>query len=205
MSYTPTLTNFLSPGGYISFNVSPFDGTSQINNQVASYALIIQTNPPTVTVSPSPEPTSSLSPVPTATVQLTPTPSPGTSSAPINLFYVSIAAVVVFLFAALAAVFVLRKRSDGHARMHLKTSIKPQAEQPVLQAAPKPLSDEDKRKLEDIWFNEFYLALGRVPPHIDSVFRVKLEEVKNMPYEEAKKAVLSTADEIIARTQGASE
>ncbi len=125
VSYTGFLAHSLDPFSYAFFSVSPFDGTSQINDQIASYALLIQTRPPAATSSPSPSPTSSSSPLTSASpseptsspvpsgsatepTQPTSTPSGGTVSIPVSVIYATIAAIVVVV--VIVILLLIRKK-----------------------------------------------------------------------------------------------
>jgi hypothetical protein len=116
VSYTGFLADSLDPFSYVFFGVSPFDGTSQINNQITSYALLIQTRPLAATSSPSPSPTSSSSPLPTSSqsptssspTQPTSTPSGGTVPIPISVLYAAIAAIVVIV--VVVTLLLIRKK-----------------------------------------------------------------------------------------------
>jgi hypothetical protein len=67
--------------------------------------------------------------------------------------------------------------------------------------APRPtkiLSSEDMRLLQDYWNTQFIRALGKVPAGFSSVFRIEFQEVKTLPFAEAKAAILAAADREIA-------
>jgi hypothetical protein len=67
--------------------------------------------------------------------------------------------------------------------------------------APRPtkiLSSEDMRLLQDYWNTQFIRALGKVPAGFSSVFRIEFQEVKTLPFAEAKTAILAAADREIA-------
>ena len=69
---------------------------------------------------------------------------------------------------------------------------------------PKPtkiLSSEDMRLLQDYFNAQFFRALGKVPSGISSVFRVEFQEVRTLPFAEAKERILAAADDLIAQMQ----
>jgi hypothetical protein len=71
-------------------------------------------------------------------------------------------------------------------------------------APPKPpaperkgLTTSDISRLQDLWNNTFFRALGRVPPNSASAFRVEVEKVKDKTYSEAQEEVLRVAKDIV--------
>ena len=70
--------------------------------------------------------------------------------------------------------------------------------------APRPtriLSSEDMRLLQDYWNTQFIRAIGKVPAGFSSVFRIEFQEVKTLPFAEAKNAILAAADREIERIE----
>jgi len=70
--------------------------------------------------------------------------------------------------------------------------------------APRPtriLSSEDMRLLQDYWNTQFIRAIGKVPAGFSSVFRIEFQEVKTLPFAEAKNAILAAADREIGRIE----
>lgn len=64
--------------------------------------------------------------------------------------------------------------------------------------ARKGLSDDDRKRLLDLYNDALFRALGKVPSSSAATFRVELEKVKDKTFEEAKDAILGVANEIIA-------
>jgi hypothetical protein len=64
---------------------------------------------------------------------------------------------------------------------------------------PKELSEEEKKRLEDVFKATLYRELGRVPRDAMSEFRVEFETVKVYPYEEALKVIERLAKDIADR------
>ncbi len=69
---------------------------------------------------------------------------------------------------------------------------------PVPGAPIRGLSKDDMKRLQDLWNNEFFRKLGRVPPNSASTFRVEFEKVKDRTFDEAKEEILGVANDIIA-------
>ena len=70
--------------------------------------------------------------------------------------------------------------------------------------APRPtkiLSSEDMRLLQDYWNTQFIRAIGKIPAGYSSVFRIEFQEVKTLPFAEAKNAILAAADREIERIE----
>jgi dGTP triphosphohydrolase len=65
--------------------------------------------------------------------------------------------------------------------------------------APKALSKEEIAKLEDAFRAVLFRELGRIPRDAMSEFRVELETVKTLPYEEALKVIEMLAKDIAER------
>lgn len=63
----------------------------------------------------------------------------------------------------------------------------------------KELTDDEKKRLMDVFKAVLFKELGKVPPNALAVFRVELERVKMTPYEEAKKTVETLAEGIITK------
>ena len=71
---------------------------------------------------------------------------------------------------------------------------------------PRPtkiLSSEDMRLLQDYWNTQFIRAIGKVPAGFGSVFRIEFQEVKMLPFAEAKAAILAAADREIEGIESA--
>jgi len=68
---------------------------------------------------------------------------------------------------------------------------------PALTPERKGLSSSDISRLQDLWNNTFFRALGRVPPNSASTFRVEVEKVKDKTYSEAQEQVLRVAKDIV--------
>lgn len=64
---------------------------------------------------------------------------------------------------------------------------------------PKELTEEEKKKLSDVFKAVLFKELGKVPANALALFRVEMERIKMTPYEEAKTAVETLAKEIITR------
>jgi tetratricopeptide (TPR) repeat protein len=64
---------------------------------------------------------------------------------------------------------------------------------------PKELTKEEVKRLEDLFRATLYRELGRVPRDAMSDFRVELETVKTLPYEEAAKVIERLALDIAER------
>ncbi|MBA7491658.1 hypothetical protein ES702_02206 [subsurface metagenome] len=64
---------------------------------------------------------------------------------------------------------------------------------------PKELTEEEKKKLSDVFKAVLFKELGKVPANALALFRVEMERIKMTPYEEAKTAVETLAKGIITR------
>lgn len=69
---------------------------------------------------------------------------------------------------------------------------------PIPGAPSRGLSTEDISRLHDLWNNEFFRALGKVPTSTASTFRVEVEKLKDKTFDEAKETLLDIAKDIIA-------
>jgi hypothetical protein len=58
LNFTNYLTSSLVAGESVPFTVTPTDNTGKLTNEITSYSLLIQSNPFTISPSPSPSPTS---------------------------------------------------------------------------------------------------------------------------------------------------
>jgi len=71
---------------------------------------------------------------------------------------------------------------------------------PAAPPLPKELSEEEKKRLEDLFRATLYRELGRVPRDALAEFRIELEEaVKTLPFEEAAKVIERLALDIVER------
>jgi hypothetical protein len=97
----------------------------------------------------------------------------------------------------------MEKKMEAEEKAPL-TQIQP-APTPIVPApAPRPtriLSSEDMRLLQDYWNTQFIRAIGKVPAGFSSVFRIEFQEVKTLPFAEAKNAILAAADREIGRIE----
>ena len=85
--------------------------------------------------------------------------------------------------------WVLDKVQKGFAtRVGIEVAVTP---------PPKELTEDEQKRLMDVFKAVLFKELGKVPANALAVFRVELERVKIMPYEEAKKAVEGLAEGII--------
>jgi hypothetical protein len=83
------------------------------------------------------------------------------------------------------------------------TQPTPTTPTPPTPRPTKILSSEDMRLLQDYWNTQFIRAIGKVPAGFSSVFRIEFQEVKMLPFVEAKAAILAAADREIAGIESA--
>jgi hypothetical protein len=84
----------------------------------------------------------------------------------------------------------------------------PKVIQPTAPAAPtykptKILDSEDMRLLQDYWNTQFIRAIGKIPAGFSSVFRIEFQEVKMLPFADAKATILAAADREIEGIESA--
>ncbi len=130
LNYTNYLTDSLAPGETVRFFATPTDNTAQLSSEIASYSLLIQSEPLTTSTSPTPTPTSTSIPTstptptlsPTSTAKPTPTFSPAPTSTPVvsstfwsqnQLTLISVAVVVV-VGALVPSVYYSRLKPSRH-------------------------------------------------------------------------------------------
>lgn len=110
----PYLTSSMAPNATFSFTATPDDYT-QINSQITSYSLLVQSRE---TTSATPTPTPSASPSESSTTSfptVSPSPQPTQSSAPQQnssdslLIYAIIGAVIVIVIVGVAYLFLRRR------------------------------------------------------------------------------------------------
>jgi len=70
---------------------------------------------------------------------------------------------------------------------------------PPAPPSPRELTKDEVKKLEDLFRATLYRELGRVPRDALAEFRVELETVKTLPYEEAAKVIERLALDIVER------
>ena len=64
---------------------------------------------------------------------------------------------------------------------------------------PRELSKEEIKRLEDLFRATLFRELGRIPRNAMAEFRVELDAVKTLPYEEAQRVIERLARDIITR------
>ncbi len=111
--YTNYLTHYMEPNGSLQFSTTPIDVTSEMSSQIASYSLLIQSQEPTTTASPTPSSSQSPSASPTLSPSTSqqptqsPEPQQATSSSTLVTAIVATAAVIVVIVVVL---FLLKKK-----------------------------------------------------------------------------------------------
>lgn len=109
LNYTGYLSDSLAPGASVQFTVTPTDNTAQLSSAIANYSLLIQSEPLTSSVSPSPsssiQPSSSPTISPPSSTQPTQSPAPTSS----ELIY-AVAGVIVVIVVIIVALMLFRKR-----------------------------------------------------------------------------------------------
>ena len=105
-NYLDYLSGSLAPGGSMPFTATPTDNTVQLSSEITSYSLLIQSEPLTISASPTP------SPSPSATPTSSPTVSPSVQSSGSSGFILAIVGAVVIVAVAATALAFLRKRRN---------------------------------------------------------------------------------------------
>ncbi|MGD0996135.1 MAG: FxLYD domain-containing protein [Candidatus Bathyarchaeia archaeon] len=105
-NYLDYLSGSLAPGDSVPFTATPTDNTVQLSSEITSYSLLIQSEPLTISASPTP------SPSPSATPTSSPTVSPSAQSSGSSGFILAIVGAVVIVAVAATALAFLRKRRN---------------------------------------------------------------------------------------------
>ena len=105
------------------------------------------------------------------------------------------------VFANFAADLVTRLRNQllDEARVRVATARPAPPPSPAPARAPKELTRDEVARLEDVFKAAFMHELGRVPRDVMSEFRLELDTVKTLPYEDAVKVIERLAMDIVTR------
>jgi len=100
----------------------------------------------------------------------------------------------------------VRRWADELARAQFGLKAKTEALEDAIERVPPPppppvkeLTEEEVQRLEDLFSATLTREVGRIPTNAMAEFRVEVEKVKTLPYEEAAEHITGLAEDIIAR------